>query len=333
MSIAPPKLNNIFKWPGFRSWATSFVVAIGVGILFYYGYCFGFWGRGSLLLQHLFQCNCPALSEAWRYSKEVDVIVSACRQAWVELSPSGHFLSVREKDADPYVVDLQNNNKLSLALPQKAGFYFLTDTLLFVSFSYNENYVVDRVENTWYPLPRFMYVYPAAYIHGSADPTILANALAQSKYVFFREYDDTIIALDSDFPASGEKNLLINRFDIPGEALDRMEKFLKQNDIGYIPVDSALPQESLSSYGRFIARKDGIYLAKTNQKIVAGARYLAVGGWVNDRRVLYFANNKPCLWDFWIPMIDDGPSCSIYVSQPAIILNVPEEYLSAKSTP
>src|ERR1044071_8673701 len=85
---------------------------VGFSILSYYGYCFGIWGRHSLLLQYLFQCKCPAGTEERRYPKEIDVLVSACRRSWVDLSPSGRFLAVAAYQSDntlnlTYLLNLQ----------------------------------------------------------------------------------------------------------------------------------------------------------------------------------------------------------------------------------
>lgn len=81
---------------------------IALPLLLYYGYCWGLWGRNSLLLQYLFQCSCPPASEEARYPNEVDVIVSACPQARVRLSPSGHLLHVSEEKSGSVTAYLLN---------------------------------------------------------------------------------------------------------------------------------------------------------------------------------------------------------------------------------
>jgi hypothetical protein len=325
---------------------TFSLVVPAVLILTYYGYCFGLWGRKILLLQYSFQCSCPSFSEEWRYPQKVDVIVSACPESWVEeLSPSGRLLSVYEKNAQPYILDLTSNEKILLSLPQKSGFHFLTDTLLYVSLSYdneaysryNENYILDRTTHTTYPILRFQYVYPGSYINARADPTILANALGQARYVFFRDWDDMIIALDPDFPASVEGNFLVERFDIRGENPDRSEQFLQDNNIGYLTILPGFPHEAVSPNGKFIARYDGIYLIETDQKIVDGykfswydrsysGQYLSVRGWKYDSSgAIYSQYIGPCLFE---PPGLDGPSCLVEVPQPVLLLRLPEEYLS-----
>src|SRR5258706_14449246 len=99
MNILQTKTSNTLKQRGFQFLMGCFVIPIGLGILGYYGYCWGLWGRHSLLLQYLFQCNCPAASENVRYSKEVDIIIPACQNVntSVKLLPSGRFLYLREE--------------------------------------------------------------------------------------------------------------------------------------------------------------------------------------------------------------------------------------------
>lgn len=53
--------------------------AIVVFILLFQGYCRGWWGRHNLLMQYLFQCACPQISEAVRY-RPFTVLASACEE-------------------------------------------------------------------------------------------------------------------------------------------------------------------------------------------------------------------------------------------------------------
>jgi hypothetical protein len=111
------EIAQISKPRGYRFWLPRIVLLLGLPLLFYYGYCWGLWGRGSLLLQYLFQCTCPPASEEARYPEEVDVIVPACRQSYVELSPSGRLLAVREEQAglpSTYLLDLQSMGRTEI---------------------------------------------------------------------------------------------------------------------------------------------------------------------------------------------------------------------------
>lgn len=80
---------------GYRFWLSCFTLLLGLPLLLYYGYCWGLWGRSSLLLQYLFQCSCPSASEEARYPEQVDVVVPACRYVTTRLLPGGRFLYIR----------------------------------------------------------------------------------------------------------------------------------------------------------------------------------------------------------------------------------------------
>jgi hypothetical protein len=347
-SSSQVETNHPPKQRGYRFWIGCFVIIFGLPLLLYYGYCWGLWGRSSLLLQYLFQCSCPPASEEARYSEEVDVIISACRYGSSTLSPSGRLLAVYEKEpvnASPYLLDLQTGEIIPFPLPEKRGFYFLTDNLLFVSIRYgDQEYILDRTTGSQYPIRRYLSVYPGTYVGGDADLNLLAEALRQAKFIFFRDYDDTIIALDPDFPALAEKNFTIDRFDIPGENPNRTDLFLKENSIVYKTILPDFPDEAISPDTRFVARPDGIYLFGTGQKIVEsysptrfyrvyGGKYFDLRGWTYDSRaVVYSELSDPCVIETGFFIFDD-PYCFIKVPQPVIKLKVPEEYLQPSQSP
>src|SRR5690349_18622434 len=106
------------KRQGMGFWIICFALVLPG--LFYYGYCLGLWGRNSLLLQYLFQCNCPSSTEGKRYPEGVEVIVSACHNGGVRLSPSGRFLAVRDNEdehSSTYLLDFQTHQKIDFTLP------------------------------------------------------------------------------------------------------------------------------------------------------------------------------------------------------------------------
>ena len=106
---------------------------IALPLLLYYSYCWDLWGRNSLLLQYLFQCSCPPAGEEARYSDEVDVVVAACPQARVRLSPTGRLLHIPEGKSGittAYLLDLQTMEKIKVTDQPFSS--FLTDELWFV---------------------------------------------------------------------------------------------------------------------------------------------------------------------------------------------------------
>jgi len=331
------EITHLPKQRGHSFWLTRFALLLGVPLLLYYGYCWGWWGRSSLLLQYIFQCGCPTVSNEARYPDEVDVIVPACPQARVRLSPSGHFLHVREWRAGittAYLLDLQTMQRIDVTnqpLPS-----FLTDDLWFIENGF-ENYILDRITGMQYPTHKFRYSRPDAQINGETNLTLLVENLKQAEQVFLiGASTDTVVALPSDFRTDPERNFIANRFDLPDF---NMERFLQENNISYQTVLPDFPGEVVSPDGRFIARHDGIYLVDPGEKIVEGysasrffREYYSVRGWTYDgSSVIYSMFLNPCLIE--IGFFSDDPACYFKVPQPVILLKVPQEFLLPTETP
>ncbi len=304
-------------------------------VLLYYGYCWGLWGRQSLLLQYLFQCNCPAISQEARYPQRVDVIVSACSQPYVKVSPSGRLLYVREEISEPptiYLLDLQTKQKLEGSAGPISS--FLTDDLWFLE---RDKVIIDRITGARYPIQKFMYSRPDARINGGTNLPLLAESLRQAGQVFLiGPSTDTVVALAADFPAHLERNFIADRFDLPGSGAKRTERFLQENNIHYITVLPDFPHEVVSPDGRLVARPDGIYVVETGEKIVEGfsasrsfrshsGNYFTPRGWLHDGSgVMYSKFLNPCLIEF--NFFSDSAGCTYEVPQPAILLKVPAAY-------
>ena len=307
-----------------RSWIILIVLILGLPLLLYYGYCWGIWGRDSLLLQYLFQCNCPVASEEARYPENVDVIVPACLYANVRLLPHGRYLYVTERgiwSAPTYLLDLYTNEKISINFPD-SHFYFLTDNLVYVSMS--DEYILDWLNQKQYPIQKFVSLHPNAHVDGQVNLETLANELHEAKHVFLIN-DNTVIALASTFPTSSDQNFVTGWFDIPGFNPNRVEEFLRENSIVYESIPENFPNDVVSPDGRFLARNDGIYLRETGQQI-ADAYPSRVRGWVSDSRGVIYSSSGPCLIRTNFGILDDF-ACFFQVPQPVIKLKVPEEYL------
>ncbi|HKY55910.1 MAG TPA: hypothetical protein VJM08_16455 [Anaerolineales bacterium] len=331
---------------GYRFWLSCFVLQLVLPLLFYYGYCWGWWGRGSLLLQYLFQCNCPVASEETRYPEWVDVIVPACQHVNSRLSPSGRLLHVQGENSGfptTYLLDLETNERTSFTLSESA-FYFLTDDLLYViSYQDGGEYILDRINGKQYSIQKFTSLHPNAYVDGDVNLSLLAEALREASDVFLIG-NDIIVALGPEFPAFPEHNFVTGWFDMPGKNSNRVEQLLTENNITYKIVLLSFPDEVISPDGRFVARADGIYLVETGQKIVEGysaskfyhpysRKYFKVQGWTYDGRgVIYSKLLNPCLIETNFFIFDDY-SCYYEVPQPVLKLKVPEEYLLPTQTP
>jgi hypothetical protein len=344
MKTTQPKTDRTSKRWRNRLWIGCFSFLLGLPLL-YYGYCWGLWGRYSLLLQYLFQCSCPPASEEARYPEQVDVIISACRQSYVELSPSGRVLQVYEEKsevASTYLLDLQSMQRIDA--PNQSFSSFLTDDLGFVE-SGLEDYIVDRKTGIRYPIRTFRNWREDAYVNGEPNLELLISALQQAEQVFFTQSNDTVVILMSNFSTSPEQNFTFDRSDILGWNSNRVEQFLQENNIVYQTILVNYPHDVVSPNGRLIARDDGIYLNDTNQKIVDGysfsrfyrpysGKYLLVRGWTYDGTGVIYSQFSvgPCLIESNF-LFGDDTGCFYEVPQPVLLLKVPEEYLLPQATP
>jgi hypothetical protein len=292
----------------------------------------------------MFQCNCPSFSEEWRYPKNVDVLVSACRYANSVLSPSGRLLYVEEGDFEfipAYILDLQTNEKVLSDIGEGSN-YFLTDDLLFLSLEYGHDgyeggdFILDRMTGKQYPIQYFVLLREDAYVNGTPNLEVLAMELQDAQDVYLID-NDTIVALGSDFRTSPKLNFYIDQTSLPGRDPNRAQQFLQYNHIDYHAAPGFFQEEAVSPDGRFIARADGIYLAVSGEKIVeaypekglllsSDGKYFSLPrGWTYDSSgVIYSKFLDSCLLE--LPSLDGG-TCSISVPQPLIKLKVPEEYL------
>ena len=313
------KSVNSSKQRGTRTWIGCLILLSGFPFLLYFGYCWGLWGRSSLLLQYLFQCRCSVASEEARYPRSVDVIVSACHHSYVELSPSGGLLKVNEEKAglsSTYLLDLQTMQKI----PTQPFSSFLTDDLWFLEKGL-EDYIIDSTTRKQYPTPIFRFWRNDAYINGEPNHELLVTALRQAEQIFFIQNNDTVIVLMPNF----SQNFTFDRSDIPGGDPNKVEHFLRENNIIFRTVVSGFLNEVRSPDGRFVARIDGIYLIETNQKITGGYS-LSVRGWTYDGSgAIYSHALGRCLLQIGFPFADDT-GCFKRVPQPVLLLNVPEEY-------
>jgi hypothetical protein len=326
------KSINSSKRRGVRTWISCFSILVGLPLLLYFGYCWGVWGRQSLLLQYLFQCNCPAASEEARYPRSMEVVIPACQtvNVFFRLSPSGRFLYMRKEEnglASAKLLDLQTGERLKVTDQRISS--FLTDHLWFIEGGV-EGHIIDVTNGTEYPIKTFRFWQENTYINGAPNLELLVLALLEAEQVFFTANNDTVIVLMSEFPTNLEQNFTFDRSDIPGWDSNRVDLFLKENNIIYQTVLADFPHEAVSFDGRFIARDDGIFLAKTNQLIVETPVSL-VKGWTYDNRGVIYASSR-CLFRYSFPFADDS-ACFRRVPQPVIMVKVPEEYLSPDEVP
>ena len=344
MKTPQTQIDHSSKPRGYRYWLIRIVLSLGLPFLLYYGYCWGLWGRHSLLLQYLFQCNCPPASEEARYPQRVDVIVPACSYVSSRLSPSGRLFLVSEKKNGitiEYLLDMQTMEKDNITNQPYPT--FLTDDLWFVE-SGLEDTIIDRITGRKYSIQSFGFWREDAYVNGEPNLELLVAALRKADHVFFTQRNnDTVVVLMPNFPTGSEQSFTFNRSNVPiGNFDERIEQFLRENNITYQTIPEDFLDEAVSPDGRFVARTSGIYLIETGQRIVAGysiggffhpfsGKYLEVRGWINDSTgVIYSKFRNPCL----IEMVMFGSlACFYEVPQPVLKLKIPEKYLLHQEIP
>jgi hypothetical protein len=332
MKTLQTEISSTAKLRRPRVWIGCFTLLLGLPMFLYYGYCWGWWGRQSLLLQFLFQCNCPAASEEARYSEEVDVIGSGCRRVntGFKLSPSGRFLYIREEENEhvgSYLLDLQTMERMKVTDQRFSS--FLTDVLWFVDGSVNA-YIIESTTGTKYAIKSFRYWQDNAFVNGAPNLELLVLALQQADKVFVTQNHDSVVVLMLDFRTNPEKSFTFWGSDILKPFLGvQIEEFLRANNVTYQTILADFPHEAVSPDGRFIARDDGIYLVGTNEMIVK-TPIPGVRAWTYDGRGVIYASSR-CLFRIGFPA--DGGACLRWISQPVIKLIVPEEFWLPAQTP
>lgn len=322
------KTNNIPRRWNHRFLLAGFVFIVGLGVLSYYGYCFGLWGTGNLLFQILFQrrCSCSGISEEWRYPEEADVIVSACHLYDVILSPSGRLLHVQQYInglKSMYILNLETGEQTPIVLPEGSN-YFLTDSLMLHSSPGDDRYVLELTTGIMYPIQSATRLTSGVYSMGYVESNLLLEALLRVDQIFL--IDDVfqpVIALSSDFRTHPENSFTFDTLDFPPGDFDRVRQFLQENNLTYEYVPSRLTHEVVSPDGRFIARDDGIYEIKTNQLIVI-APGSGLKGWAHDGRGAIYRSYR-CRYDLSVPGLD--MTCLYWETQPVLLVKVPEKYL------
>lgn len=321
------KISNSSTQQADRIFISGLIILVAVP-LFYFGYCWGFWGRSSLFLQYLFQCNCPEASEEARYSSQVDVIVSACSHVNSRLLPSGDLLYVQEEkfgETITYLLNIQTGEKTQGTDQPLSS--FLTDDLWFVKKGI-EDYIVDRTTGMQYPIKIFRFWQDNSYVSGEPNLKLLIMVLNQAEQVFFVRDQNIAIVLSKNFQANLEQNFTFDGSDIPEWDPNRVERFLLEHNINYQIVRSSFPHEVISPNGKLIARDEGIYSVETNQ-MIAKVPPSFVRGWTSNGGGVIYSSNPRCLIHRFELFADDI-GCTVSVPQPVLFIRVPGEYLSSK---
>lgn len=311
-------------------WAAGCAVLLFlVPVALYFGWCWGWWGRGSLWLQYLLQCNCPAASEQSRYPDSVEVIVSACQQRLVELSPGGRYLAVKSSaPAASYFLDFPSS--VIVDAPSLANSSFVTDDLLLFPSPTPEYYLLDWQAKAQIEIVRLWpFRVPGGQSEdGVPDPTVLLPLLQSTEKLHLLW--GRLVVLDGRLgPESEDRNYLIEEpvwldGSRDGELL---RAFLEEHNIEYHERSGRVGLDWPSHTGTFVARADGIYLVETGEQISEmyspSKGLFTIAGWVFDDRGVVLDGGGVYLMRFTLFEADMRFG---FVRQPVLMLKVPPRY-------
>ncbi len=331
------------KWIAFP--ALGSIAFLG---LFYWGYCWGWWGRGNLALQYLFQCACPAISEPSRYPERVEVLVSACSHTSTGIIFGRKHLLVRNTQrGEKYLLDLRNGEKT----PFNFEGFFLPDELFIIDDQKHSRYILlDRTDGTQYPITHLqLQKIPGAILSdGQVNPDVL-KPFRDAKFVYYFSGREVVFAIASDYRSQSAQNVWIKGSDLPSNDVGRIPDLLEKNYISYSPKSRGFA-EAVSPNGAFIARLDGIYLTSTGEKIVENYSlldkpdpsrpdrnnpkgYLLISGWTHDSSAVVLLGPRM----FLVESMPLGASAAIpslfEFYQPVLKLKVPVQYLPPDTQP
>lgn len=290
------------------------------GIL-YWGWCWGWWGRGNLWLRAAFQCQCPRASEAARY-RPFKVLVSACVEPSLQsFSPNGRYVTVVERVPRSRTVriDLQTGQRLVTALGGGSS-YFLDDTLLLGRLSLKEKdaLLLDLSDGRVTSVP---FVDIARY---DVSQEAVLEVLRQAERVVAMRggaFPWLIVGLATDYRQHPDKTIVI--YGNSGFLQTLADEGISHTEVPPPYVDGPSPDYHRYSLKRqFWADSDGIYLAQTEQRIVTTPPDApGPAGWVlNDQAVVYGYGEYAFLIETDV-FGDHFP-----VPQPILLLEVPPGY-------
>jgi hypothetical protein len=293
-----------------------------IGGLVYWTWCWGLWGRGNLLLQALFQCRCPAVSEQARY-KPFKVMSSACAEPYLKgFSPSGRYVLLSEQHPQQRAIRLDMLTGETLDISFTTGNpFFLTDDLLLTAYSPDDLYfVVDLTDKV------ATQVTPAESLDAALVKLREADRVWVTNDQFSYPY---VIGIVDDYKYNTQGNVALKWQGKKQELLDKLNEGGVKYDIipPYIRGHSP-PYDFYSLDEQLYADRKGIYLVRTGQLIVANsqehrtATTVGPAGWVLDNHaVVYGMGGRVSLvgGNIFLPTLVDVP-------QPILLLEVPPQY-------
>ena len=299
----------------------------------YLGYCWGWWLRDNLLAQSLFQCNCPAASEAVRYAP-FRLVASACSDPWVRVSPSGTHLLITERAAQPPVTVLVDAaTGVRTALPfAGVGTIFVTDTLVANLRGTTDSTLVTLDNPRWSSRPVERYTSWERATEQHNEPGTLYLVVDVKRVVFIPSMTDSRAFVYSD------------SIDVSPLAQDPWTTQPGRTSImttGLLRLTATRPTWDVDGRGIFDRTTQTLLVATGREARDWPLRpwmdplpFQPVGWLAGDRSVIYrYVPYGTFLIDFGFGAPFAGRLGLIAVPQPVLALDVPEDLLRATPPP
>lgn len=357
------------KKRGFKScllWAVILIIVLSLSpLVFKFGYCHSWWGKGNLLLRSLWLCSCSPEFEQSLYPENVEILVSACEcggqgatSPHVQFDyfgmlvstcthspkvygvPGGRLLFVDDRLINLYTGEITPFN---ISSPRSA--IWLSEDLIWTLGG--DYYLTRRSDQESIHVPHISE-------NASLWNPIQAMKEAEKVFVVDTIFGFEVIILGSDFWSHPELNFFFYEDESHFPDIEQMgvDVFLEDNGISYEQVYVG----PLSPSSRFHAKPDGIYASDTGEKLLdyglrdtpfwvwrstssgPALNLFSPCCWRSDERVLILASNMrhsnaPVL-AFSLTRWDWG-AFGVFFSlpQPVLKVNIPEEVIDAVPMP
>jgi hypothetical protein len=231
---------------------------IGLCAFVFMSYCWGWWGRESLVAGAFWQCSCPRASETARIAP-FRMLVSACeRPSTATVSPTGEYMFVtfqHNTTNQARVIDLETGieRPTPFIANEALPIGFIDDTHVLLRLQYNAGYVLFDV------VDRSQSFIPGRTQSRIDDITINELRRADRIVLFQKSY---ILALSDDHTAPNANNWIIDFNGAISGASSEVILQLETDNIEYqYEARNTIPKH-------LTATSEGILDAYTEQPIV-----------------------------------------------------------------
>jgi hypothetical protein len=277
----------------------------------------------GIVLFILLCCSLPSLAlcsaqDIFR-PPNTEVLVSACKRPVATGVPGGEVLFVREvRTGRMYLLDLRTDGERKVPndpLLLEKGI-FLSSDLVWLEGSlvrpgksgYRPHYILDLTDGKRYEILDLDTL--PLLEGGKFDPKNYAY-IQSAQYIYIHHSKNTLVALSDDFRTNSSGRIVFS------DSAEELIQLVKNFNMDYKLMDFRLYDADIPSpTNKYVARFDGIYLARTNQKITGGM-YNYFRGWYYDDSAIVVQGAGYYL--LTLP----GTSSIYYVPSPILKLNLP----------